>query len=160
LKYEVDVNTYSAKLSVDGKRLRYESGDVYEADYSMEVLPSGLISILMDGRSFAAIPLSETEVSVNGRVYRVAAYDPRAFRSRTAAGGAHGRQTVVAPMPGRVIRVLVEAGQEVEAGQGVVVVEAMKMQNEMKAPKTGKVVEVRTEAGAAVAAGEPLVVIE
>ena len=53
-------------------------------------------------------------------------------------------------MPGRVIRVLVVAGQEVEAGQGLIVVEAMKMQNEMKSPKAGKVLEIRTVAGAAV----------
>ena len=63
-------------------------------------------------------------------------------------------------MPGRVIRVLVEAGQEVEAGQGLIVVEAMKMQNEMKSPKAGKILEIRTLAGSAVAAGDALLVLE
>ena len=63
-------------------------------------------------------------------------------------------------MPGKVVRVLVEPGDSVEAGQGLVVVEAMKMQNEMKSPKAGRVVEVRTRADAAVAAGEALIVVE
>jgi biotin carboxyl carrier protein len=63
-------------------------------------------------------------------------------------------------MPGRVIRVLVEAGQTVEAGQGLIVVEAMKMQNEMKSLAAGRVAEVRAQAGATVKAGDVLVVIE
>ena len=67
---------------------------------------------------------------------------------------------MVALMPGRVIRVLVEAGQQVEAGQGLIVVEAMKMQNEMKAPRAGRVASVKAEAGAAVSAGDILMVIE
>ncbi|MDQ3806105.1 MAG: biotin/lipoyl-binding protein, partial [Acidobacteriota bacterium] len=67
---------------------------------------------------------------------------------------------ISAQMPGRVVRVLVEAGQEVEAGQPVVVVEAMKMQNEMKSPKAGAVAEVRARDGATVNAGDVLVIIE
>ncbi len=63
-------------------------------------------------------------------------------------------------MPGRVIRVLVEAGQEVSAGQGLIVIEAMKMQNEMKSPKDGRVAEVKTIDGATVLVGDVLIVIE
>ena len=63
-------------------------------------------------------------------------------------------------MPGKVVRVLVEEGQEVEAGQGVVVVEAMKMQNELKSPKSGHVAELRAEPGSTVNAGDVLVVVE
>jgi biotin carboxyl carrier protein len=71
-----------------------------------------------------------------------------------------GRQEVAAPMPGKIVRVLVNPGENVEEGQGLVVVEAMKMQNEMKSPKAGRVAEVRTSAEATVAAGDVLVVIE
>ncbi|MBC7929115.1 MAG: biotin/lipoyl-binding protein, partial [Rubrivivax sp.] len=71
-----------------------------------------------------------------------------------------GRAQINAPMPGKVVRVLVEAGQAVEAGAGLVVVEAMKMQNELKSPKTGTVSEVRVEPGATVNAGDVLVIIE
>jgi biotin carboxyl carrier protein len=63
-------------------------------------------------------------------------------------------------MPGRVISLLVDPGQEVAAGEGLIVVEAMKMQNEMKAPRAGRVVAVKTVAGATVSAGDVLLVIE
>jgi biotin carboxyl carrier protein len=63
-------------------------------------------------------------------------------------------------MPGKVVRVLVQEGDEIEKGAGLVVVEAMKMQNEMKSPKAGRVVEVKTRPNATVAAGEVLMVIE
>ena len=63
-------------------------------------------------------------------------------------------------MPGRIIRLLVQPGDEVTAHQGVIVIEAMKMQNELKAARAGKVAEIKTETGATVAAGEVLLVIE
>ena len=69
---------------------------------------------------------------------------------------AEGRQPIVAPMPGKVIRLLVSAGDEVEAGQGLVVVEAMKMQNEIRSPKRGKVERVVATEGQNVNAGEVL----
>jgi biotin carboxyl carrier protein len=97
---------------------------------------------------------------VNGRVFRVEVFDPRGLRAREQGGESRGRLKILAPMPGRVIRVLVELNQEVETGQGLIVVEAMKMQNEMKSPRAGKVVEVKTAPGAAVSAGEVLAVIE
>jgi biotin carboxyl carrier protein len=88
------------------------------------------------------------------------AFDPRDLRASGHGGGTHGRQEIAAPMPGKVVRVLVKVGDAVEEGQGVVVVEAMKMQNEMKSPKAGTVAEVRTRADATVSAGEVLIVVE
>ena len=95
-----------------------------------------------------------------GRRFAVEVRNPRnASRgSRTALGA--GRQKVIAPMPGKVIRVLVKKGDTVEPGQGLVVVEAMKMQNEMKASHPGQVTEVRVHDGDTVGAGETLVVLE
>ncbi len=72
----------------------------------------------------------------------------------------HGRHEVAAPMPGKVVRVLVAVGDAVEQGQGLVVVEAMKMQNEIKSRKAGRVVEVRTKPEAAVTRGAILLVVE
>jgi biotin carboxyl carrier protein len=83
-----------------------------------------------------------------------------ARRAETVSGGRDGRQTIVASMPGRVVRLIVSAGDRVSAGQAVVVVEAMKMENEMRSPKDGIVREVNIEEGAAVEAGTVLVVIE
>lgn len=71
-----------------------------------------------------------------------------------------GRQSIVAPIPGRVVRVLVMPGDRVSAGQGVVVVEAMKMENELRSPKDGVVREVKAREGTAVEAGAVLAVIE
>jgi biotin carboxyl carrier protein len=100
-------------------------------------------------------------VTVGAREYGVTLTDPRHLRGAGAAGGeAGGRAQIKAPMPGKVVRVMVEVGQAVEAGQPVVVVEAMKMQNELKSPKAGAVVELRAEVGSTVNAGDVLAVIE
>jgi biotin carboxyl carrier protein len=93
-------------------------------------------------------------------VFHVGVFDPRELRGRRSAANNSGPQAVIAPMPGRVIRVLVEPGQEVAADEGLIVVEAMKMQNEMKAPRAGRVAAVKTAAGATVSAGDVLLVIE
>jgi len=86
------------------------------------------------------------------------AYGIRSNRRAKTSGD--GPVEVRAQMPGKVIKVLVAPGDTVEAGQGLVVVEAMKMQNEMKAPKGGKVARLHAREGATVIAGEPLVVVE
>ena len=83
-----------------------------------------------------------------------------AGRAAPAAAGAEGVETIVSPMPGKVVRVLVAPGDAVETGQGLVVVEAMKMQNEMKAPRAGRVLSVAAKEGATVAAGETLATLE
>lgn len=86
--------------------------------------------------------------------------DPRESGGANHKRASEGRRDVKSPMPGKVVRVLVEPGSVVEAGQGLVVVEAMKMQNEMKAPKSGKVIALAARAGASVTAGEVLVTLE
>ena len=87
--------------------------------------------------------------------------DPKRLRSATCSGGHHtGAAEIVSPMPGKIVRVLVKPGADVEAGAGVIVVEAMKMQNEMKAPKAGTVVSIQVAEGATVNAGDVLAVIE
>ncbi len=101
------------------------------------------------------------EVVLGGRPYDISIIDPKRLRSgQDAAGHGHGTAEIVSPMPGKVVRVLVATGGSVEAGAGIIVVEAMKMQNEMKAPKAGVVVSINAEAGATVNAGDVLAVIE
>jgi biotin carboxyl carrier protein len=103
----------------------------------------------------------ETHVEVSGREFDVTLYDPRRLRA-AAVGTAQslGRAVVAASMPGKVVRVLVAEGAMVEAGTGLVVVEAMKMQNELKSPKAGTVVELRAREGATVNAGDVLAIVE
>jgi biotin carboxyl carrier protein len=101
------------------------------------------------------------EVVIRGNAYDITVVDPKRLRSAQSAGAHdHGVAEIVSPMPGKIVRILVEAGARVEAGAGIVVVEAMKMQNEMKAPKAGVVVSIVAEAGATVNAGDVLAVIE
>lgn len=104
---------------------------------------------------------NEFAVQLRGKNFEVAIVDPKRLRSGQAAGGTdHGAAKVVAAMPGKVVRVLVEVGAEVAMGDGIVVVEAMKMQNEMKSPKAGTVVTLNAASGVTVNAGDVLAVIE
>jgi biotin carboxyl carrier protein len=99
-------------------------------------------------------------VIVDGREYSADVRDPRQWRRhRGAAAEAKGRQQVLAPMPGKIIRLLVKAGDSVEMKQGLVVVEAMKMQNEIRSPKSGTVERLMATEGQAVNTGEVLAII-
>ncbi len=128
-----------------------------------EVEP-GLYSLLAGNTSLEARllerPGGKWLVEIGGRGFEVTVRDPREAAATRNGRGVDGQQQVASPMPGKVVRVLVEEGAQVEAGQGLVVVEAMKMQNEMKASKAGKVIAVLARAGASVTAGEVLVTLE
>jgi len=100
-------------------------------------------------------------VSVHGRNYSVTIVDPKRLRSgQNSDRHHHGVTEILAPMPGKVVRVQTQTGATVEKGAGVVVVEAMKMQNEMKSPRDGIVVSINVEPGDTVNAGDVLAVIE
>ena len=100
-------------------------------------------------------------VSVNGRVVPVAMPTARfGARARAAVERTDGPQAIVAPMPGRIVKVLVKPGDVVAARQGLVVVEAMKMENELRSPKAGTVTEVRVTEGMSVEARAVLIVVE
>jgi biotin carboxyl carrier protein len=86
--------------------------------------------------------------------------DPRSLRSRARVADEQGPRKLTAPMPGKVVRVLVREGDAVEAGAGVLVVEAMKMQNEIKSPKKGKIQRMLAAEGIAVNAGDVLAIVE
>jgi len=96
-----------------------------------------------------------------GRIAVVSVNASRTGRGAADTGaGAPGEQKIVAPMPGRVVRVLVAAGDQVEPRQPIIVVEAMKMENELRSPKAGRVKDVAVTAGTSVEAGRVLVVID
>jgi acetyl/propionyl-CoA carboxylase alpha subunit len=126
------------------------------------------LSVILGGASHASRELhvapgsarGDWLVSLDGRSVPVAANGRSRRRGAAADAGAAGARPVVAPMPGRVVRVLVSPGDAVQARQGVVVVEAMKMENELRAPKAGTVREVNVAVGASVEAGRVLVVVE
>jgi biotin carboxyl carrier protein len=138
-----------------------ESGGPLEA--SVEQVEPSLYSVLIGGRSLEARVEHTLEgpiVVIAGNRYVVNLIDPRQFIAGAKGRPAQGSQDLRAPMPGKVVRVLVAEGDTVEAGQGIVVVEAMKMQNEMKAPKAGRLTSLAVKPGASVNAGEILATIE
>ncbi len=146
------------RVLVDGKE--YVVGASRIGDYDLSLTGELSSTLSADVQVTPAGRRGEVLVSIAGRV--VAATVNGRRTGRAAEAGAHpaGEQTVSAPMPGRVVRVLVSAGDEVAARQPVVVVEAMKMENELRAPKTGRVREVTVTPGMPVDAGKVLVVID
>ena len=123
-----------------------------------------VLSLLIDGDSYE-IKREQTATDLHlwvGSVrYQVEVRDPRSLHSRKDAGAdAKGPRKLVAPMPGRVVRILAREKAEVEAGQGILVVEAMKMQNEIKSPKKGVVQKMMAVEGATVNAGDVLAIVE
>ena len=101
------------------------------------------------------------DITIRGRNYAVTIVDPKRLRSGQNSDRHHsGVAEILAPMPGKVVRVQLEAGAAVEKGAGVVVVEAMKMQNEMKSPRAGVVVSINVRPGDTVNAGDVLAVVE
>jgi biotin carboxyl carrier protein len=162
MKLDVTVNGRAAELQLESGRFKYQVPDVSssEKNYSLVESGPGIFSILLEGRSYQATILAPGTIQVNNQIFEVEIFDPRELRARSSAGASHGRQNIAAPMPGKVVRLLVSLGDQVEPGQGLIVVEAMKMQNEMKSPKAGTVVEIKAKDGATVSAGEILIVIE
>ena len=139
--------------SIDGQRL--------EAD-AIEVSP-GIYSILVNGKSFEVRmeqASAELRAIAGSREFRVVISDDREWRrKRGSAIEAEGRQQVLAPMPGKIVRVLVKTGDAVRAGQGLLVVEAMKMQNEIRAPKSGTIDRLAVVEGQTVNAGEVVAIV-
>ncbi|MDA1312725.1 MAG: biotin/lipoyl-binding protein [Acidobacteria bacterium] len=131
-----------------------------------DIIPTGAAaySIMHDGLSYQVTVHDGADgsfqVEVNGFAHQVEVRDARRWIRGGGAAAAAGARKIKAPMPGRVVKLLVQTGDDVEAGQGVIIVEAMKMQNEMKAAKAGKVGRLEVAAGDSVAAGQTLLSIE
>lgn len=132
-----------------------------ETDWA-EIAP-GVYSILLGGRSYEAHltrrpgePEGRTDsylVTVGTRQYLVDVRDPRLRRHAGSAAAAEGPQEILAPMPGKIVRILVSENQEIVQGDGLLVIEAMKMQNELRAPRHGRVEKIYVREGAGVESG-------
>lgn len=160
-------------VTVNGRDHRVELEQLGDGNWSCKVdgdpvavnattAASGVLSLLIGDQSYAVVLNREQQQIVVGRDrYSVEVRDPRSWRSRRARGAAgEGPKKVIAPMPGKVVRLIANQGAEVEHGAGVLVIEAMKMQNELKSPKKGRVAKMLAVEGAAVNAGDVLAVIE
>jgi biotin carboxyl carrier protein len=171
MTFDIDINGRNRMVSVEraaaGRYRVIVDGRAHDVD-AARVGTFGL-SLLLDGdsgvsREVEVAPAGgpgEVLVRIDGRIVAATINGRRTARASADSGPlARGVQAVVAPMPGRVVRVLVAAGDTVTARQPVVVVEAMKMENELRSPKAGRVKDVAVAAGASVEAGRVLIVIE
>ena len=166
MKCEVVLNGTRRIVALEREAERWRislDGESVDAD-AVEVAPH-IVSILLNGNSYEVriTPTSAGALTLQTRHQEFTAelIDPRAWRGRRhGALEAQGRQQILAPMPGKIVRVLVEAGEKVEAGQGLLVVEAMKMQNEIRSPKSGTVERLLAKEGQPVNAGEVLAWID
>jgi biotin carboxyl carrier protein len=122
------------------------------------------LSLIANGESFETrIDRSGEALTIflEGKPYHCIVHDPRSLRSSKRTGTHEaGEQRITASMPGKVVRVLARAGEAIQAGQGILVIEAMKMQNEVRAPKAGTLKSIVAQQGANVNAGEVLATIE
>ena len=155
--------THRVTVTRENGRYRVTIGDrVWDVDGRLTA--QGIFSLLIDGVSHVADVEDHAGtcvVDVGGETYSIEVEEQTRYiiRTRGGAAGGAGAQTLKAPLPGKITHVGVRAGDTVTAGQGLVVIEAMKMENELKATAAGTVREVRVVAGQAVNAGDVLVVI-
>lgn len=127
--------------------------------FSIVETEAGHFSVLIEGRSYRVHP-DRGQICVDGQCFDTEVVDPRAPKRRRSNAELQGRHTLASAMPGKVVRILAAVGDEVAAGQGILVIEAMKMQNEIKTPSAGRVVSVSVSEGATVGAGTVLAVVE
>jgi biotin carboxyl carrier protein len=156
--------TYSVEL------LRSKSGGLVcrvngeEIGVDAQSPERNIISMLVGSKSYEVRrdgSGTDMQVAVGEERFAVDVRDPRSLKARRAkAGATDGPKKITAPMPGKVVRIVSPAGTEVEAGQAVIVIEAMKMQNELKSPKKGIVKKIMAAEGATVNAGDALAIVE
>jgi len=164
LEFEFTLNGEKRRVSTDARSPNTEvtiDGTTYEVDWAR--VGDGVVSLIVDGRSHTVHVARRdggVDVQVEGRQF---SFDTgsRDDDSAVAAGAAAGDGgSIKAPMPGNVVKVMVEEGDEVTVGQSIVVVEAMKMENEVRSSVDGTVVKVSVAAGDSVGTSEVMVEIE
>lgn len=166
MKYEVVINGAVRKVefALPGEDTSFLTFSIDDREVCADAarISHSAYSILIGGRSLEVRVEEKSDqllVRTAGREFRVEIFDPRSWR-RGKGGGIklEGRQQLIAPMPGKIVRVLAEPGEQVTAGQGLLVIEAMKMQNEVRSPKSGTVEKLAKE-GQTVNAGEVLAIV-
>ncbi len=162
MRLTVSVNGSSYELEIEAVKsvLRCLLDD-REVPVDVAQVAADRLSILLNGRSYDVIRGSDGTITVGENRYLVSVTDPRSWRSRRqSAAGALGPQKLTASMPGKVIRVLTASGSKILAGEGLVVIEALKTQNEVRSPRDGTVSAILVREGSNVNAGEVLAIVE
>jgi biotin carboxyl carrier protein len=161
------------EINIDGKDYRLELNradgrwscrlEGREIEVDAVLVQTDVLSLRIGNRSYEVKSEStkdDIHLCVGGARLAAEVRDPRSWRGRMRAVDSHGPKKLTAPMPGKIVRILVSQGEQVEAGAGVLVVEAMKMQNEIKSPKKGMIQRILVREGAAVNAGDVLAIVD
>lgn len=161
MRYDVGLGGRIYRLELQKKDAGWECRlDGKEISVQAVRVGEGALSILIDGKSFE-VRHEGPEIFIRGTRYEVSVEDPRSWRGRSrAAQDEAGPQKLIASMPGKVVRVLASEGDSVGSGQGIVVVEAMKMQNEIRAPRAGVLKKLLAHEGMKVNSGEVLGIVQ
>ena len=160
---EIEGNEYRIEILSESRVVI--NGTAHEIDYKT-LKQHASCSLLFDGRSFEPNTYQENggwEILLQGRRFRVSVEDERERRLRMAAGQSStqkGKFTLQAPMPGLVIDIQVKVGDEVKEGQVLLILESMKMQNELKAPRDGKIARIQAKVNDNVERKQPLLILE
>jgi biotin carboxyl carrier protein len=164
MKYITKVDDKEYVIEIDREDEILVNGERYAVDFQ-QLEKRGVLSLLLNNHSYEAVVEEQDEhwdVLLLGELYEVTVQDEWAHRmaqARGAAGDASGEVTVKSPMPGIIVGVPVAVNQLVEKGETVIILESMKMENELKAPRAGKISRVSVEQGVSVEKGQPLVII-
>lgn len=164
MKYIATINEKEFEIEIGHDHEIMINGQLYEIDF--QLLPDGgVVSLLLNNYSWEAVVEErdeQFEVLLKGEIYTVTVQDERAHRLAKARGKATavtGEASITAPMPGLIVAIPVQAGDVVHKGDRVVILESMKMENELRAPRDGVILRVTSAPGASVEKGQVLVVI-
>lgn len=164
MKYVTIVDDKTFAIEVDQTNRLIINGEPYQIDFQ-PLGEGGLLSLLVNNRSIEAVIEERDEaweVLIQGELYNVTVQDERLVllnQVQGKAGGVTGEVTVKSPMPGIIVRVTVDVGDQVEKGASVVILESMKMENELKSPRQGQIKRVFVNDGMSVEKGQPLLIV-
>lgn len=164
MTYEISIDGKNHRLDLDHAEGRWNCRlDGREVEVDAVLARPNVLSLRIGNKAYEVKCErvgSELHIWVGSVRFAAEVRDPRSLRGRVRASDDQGPKKLTAPMPGKVVRILVREGTEIEAGAGILVVEAMKMQNEVKSPKKGIVQKITVKEGAAVNSGDVLAIVE
>jgi biotin carboxyl carrier protein len=164
MTYDITIDGKNYRLDLNRADGHWSCGvDGHEVEVDAVLARPDVLSLRIGNQAYEVKcerVAGDTHLWVGSARFAVEVRDPRSLRGRVRAVDDHGPRKLTAPMPGKIVRVLVTQGDQVDAGAGVLVVEAMKMQNEIKSPKRGTIQKILVGEGAAVNAGDVLAIVE
>lgn len=164
MNYTVLIGDRTYEIRPNANQTVEIDGEPHRVDFR-SIEDSGIFSVLIDNRSWQALVErdgDEYRISIDGEMYVITVQDERSRKIQKAlskAASTTGEFVLKAPMPGLVRNIPIQVGQEIAQGHGLIILEAMKMENELRSPRAGTIQEIRVKPGDAVELGQPLVIL-